>query len=163
MEFKIFLTNLGKYNEGELVGKWVELPCNDFEAELAAIGVDGEEYEEYFITDYECECEAVQVHEYENLEELNELAERLQEVENLEWLTAYMQETSADLLDAIDDYESCSAWYDGMNLEDVAREIVEDCYNLPDIAARYFDYEAFARDLSYDGYTECDGGVLYIY
>ena len=24
--FKIFLTNLGKYNEGELVGEWVALP-----------------------------------------------------------------------------------------------------------------------------------------
>lgn len=23
---KIYLTNLGKYNEGQLVGEWVELP-----------------------------------------------------------------------------------------------------------------------------------------
>lgn len=26
---KIYIANLGKYNEGELVGKWVELPCED--------------------------------------------------------------------------------------------------------------------------------------
>lgn len=27
----IYLTNLGKYNEGELVGEWVELPVSDEE------------------------------------------------------------------------------------------------------------------------------------
>lgn len=28
---KIFLTNLGKYNEGELIGEWVELPASQEE------------------------------------------------------------------------------------------------------------------------------------
>lgn len=56
MEFKVFITNLGKYNEGELVGKWLDLPCADIEAELAEIGVaPGTQYEEYFITDCENE------------------------------------------------------------------------------------------------------------
>ena len=50
---KIFLTNLGKYNEGYLVGKWVELPCDDLETEMETIGVGEAPYEEYFITDYE--------------------------------------------------------------------------------------------------------------
>ena len=27
----VFITNLGKYNEGELVGKWIELPLLDNE------------------------------------------------------------------------------------------------------------------------------------
>lgn len=31
MEFRVFITNLGKYNEGELVGKWLDLPCDDIE------------------------------------------------------------------------------------------------------------------------------------
>lgn len=30
---KIYLTNLGKYNEGELVGEWVELPAPQEELE----------------------------------------------------------------------------------------------------------------------------------
>lgn len=30
---KIYLTNLGKYNEGELVGEWVELPASQEELE----------------------------------------------------------------------------------------------------------------------------------
>jgi hypothetical protein len=48
--FKIFLTNLGKYNEGELIGKWVELPCDNLAEELAEIGVaDGTMYEEFLL------------------------------------------------------------------------------------------------------------------
>ena len=49
---KIYLTNLGKYNEGELVGEWVELPASQEELEkvFERIGIN-EEYEEYFITD----------------------------------------------------------------------------------------------------------------
>ena len=34
---KIYITNLGKYNEGELVGKWVELPCEDLDEVLKEI------------------------------------------------------------------------------------------------------------------------------
>ncbi|MEE7988226.1 antirestriction protein ArdA, partial [Clostridioides difficile] len=27
----IYITNLGKYNEGELIGEWAELPVNEEE------------------------------------------------------------------------------------------------------------------------------------
>ena len=52
MTMKIYLTNLGKYNEGELVGKWFELPILDINEALLEIGVEnGTPYEEFFITD----------------------------------------------------------------------------------------------------------------
>lgn len=52
----IYLTNLGKYNEGQLIGEWVELPVSKEELQkvFERIGIN-EEYEEYFITDYECD------------------------------------------------------------------------------------------------------------
>ena len=50
--------------------------------------------------------------------------------------------------------------YHDMDLVDVAYSIVEDCYNLPENIERYFDYEAFARDLGFDGYTETDYGTI---
>ena len=160
MEFRIFLTNLGKYNEGELVGKWLDLPCAALETELAEIGVaPGTQYEEYFITDYENEV-GYEVHEYENVWELNELAERLDGVRDVDWLLAYMDVTGEELDTAIDNYEERSSFYPNQTLEDVAYDLVNDCYNLPEIALRYFDYEAFARDLGYDGYTETDDGVI---
>ncbi|EGW0545412.1 antirestriction protein ArdA [Listeria monocytogenes] len=50
----IYLTNLGKYNEGELIGKWVTLPTDSELLEKAFQQIEiGEEYEEYFISDYE--------------------------------------------------------------------------------------------------------------
>ena len=163
MEFRVFITNLGKYNEGELVGKWIDLPCDNIEDELAEIGVETEtQYEEYFITDYENNF-GYEVGEYENLWELNDLAERLQQVDDLVWLTAYMDETGESLDEAINNYEDNSLWYDGMTLKEVAEELVDETEDLSDFAKRYFDYDAFAHDLRIDGYVEYDGGVLYVY
>ena len=50
----IFVTNLGKYTEGHLIGEWLSLPCETEEIEeiMKKIGIN-ERYEEYFITDYE--------------------------------------------------------------------------------------------------------------
>ena len=163
MEFRVFITNLGKYNEGELVGKWIDLPCDNIEDELAEIGVETEtQYEEYFITNYENNF-GYEVGEYENLWELNDLAERLQQVDDLVWLTAYMDETGESLDEAINNYEDNSLWYDGMTLKEVAEELVDETEDLSDFAKRYFDYDAFAHDLRIDGYVEYDGGVLYVY
>ena len=77
----IYLTNLGKYNEGELIGEWVELPVSQEELQkvFERIGIN-EEYEEYFITDYECDF--YQVGEYENLNSLNEMAEQLEDIDD---------------------------------------------------------------------------------
>ena len=49
-----------------------------------------------------------------------------------------------------------------MSLVDVAYDIVEDCYNLPENLERYFDYEAFARDLEIEGYTETNYGTILV-
>lgn len=165
MEFKIFLTNLGKYNEGELVGKWVDLPCADLKKELAKIGVDGNKYGEYFITDYDCSFDYARVGlgEYESLNYLNKLAEKMEEVDdasNLDWALAYQELAGVSLMDALEDFEDCSTWYGGMTLLDVAYDYIDDCYDMPEFAKRYFDYEAFARDLGYDGYTEFNGGTI---
>jgi antirestriction protein len=87
----VFLTNLGKYNEGELCGKWFSLPASRKEIRdaLKHIGIgapragsdlaDGYVYEEYFITDYESKVRGIvkAFDEYENIYELNHLAKRL--------------------------------------------------------------------------------------
>lgn len=72
-----YVTNLGKYNEGELVGEWVKFPVSKEEMKnvLDRIGI-GAEYEEIFITDYDTSLYGVssQLGEYENLDKLNYLA-----------------------------------------------------------------------------------------
>ena len=56
-ELQAFVTNLGKYNEGELVGEWVSFPVTpeEMRAVLDRIGIGhpddfGVPYEEIFIT-----------------------------------------------------------------------------------------------------------------
>ena len=66
-DFEAFVTNLGKYNEGMLVGEWVKLPTTEEEMQkvFERIGIGkqdefGQPYEEWFITDYECPIYGVQ-------------------------------------------------------------------------------------------------------
>ena len=69
MQMKIFLTNLGKYNEGELVGKWFDLPIYDIEDALLEIGVaENTMYEEYFISDYSSDID-IKISSYEGIVE----------------------------------------------------------------------------------------------
>ena len=50
-EMRVYVANLGKYNEGELVGDWFEPPI-DYDEMAERIGLN-EFYEEYAIHDYE--------------------------------------------------------------------------------------------------------------
>ena len=75
--FEAFITNLGKYNEGELVGEWVKFPITNDEMQevFKRIGI-GRRYEEWFISDYEFHIPNLYdlCGEYESLSELNYLA-----------------------------------------------------------------------------------------
>lgn len=161
-KMKAYITNLGKYNEGCLVGKWIDFPIDedDFESELESIGVkENTMYEEWFVTDYDCSLFNMYdaFGEYPSIDDINEVAEALEDNESE--VTALMEVCS--YTDALRYLESENyTFYEGMTLEDVAYELVEECYNLPEIAQRYFDYKAFARDLSFDGYTETSSGVI---
>ena len=42
----------------------------------------------------------------------------------------------------------------------IAYEIIEECYDLPEFAKTYFDYEKFARDLFMCDYWFDDGFVF---
>ncbi|WP_442857913.1 antirestriction protein ArdA [Acutalibacter sp. 1XD8-33] len=76
--FEAYITNLGKYNEGELVGEILKFPTSPqaVEALLKNIGVDGIRYEEFFITRFDGDVLELNDYlgEYENLDELNHLA-----------------------------------------------------------------------------------------
>ena len=87
--FAAFITNLGKYNEGELVGEWVKFPTTPEEMQevFKRIGIGekddfGYEYEEWFITDYDCYVDGLydKLGEYSNIDELNYLASKLDDM-----------------------------------------------------------------------------------
>lgn len=56
-------------------------------------------------------------------------------------------------------------FYPNKTMVDVAHEIICECYDLEKILSdlsSYFDYEAYARDMRYNGYTETSNGVIEI-
>ncbi len=149
----IYLTNLGKYNEGELIGEWLTLPATDDEiAEtLERIGIN-EQYEEYFISDYESDYD-IELGEYDNIDELNELAEQIAELDDneLDIFAALMSSERYDPTNALDMIDDVIVYPDCNDMTDVAYEIVAEydyLNEIPEHLQHYFDYEAFGRDLA---------------
>jgi hypothetical protein len=162
----IALTNLGKYNEGELVFEWLELPASDEEIQetFKKIGVaEGSRYEEYFISDFETDIDGLDVGEYENLEELNELAERIDnlDTEELEIFQALMESVSSNIGNALDNVDNYYLMNDIKDDYDLGKYWIEEsgCYEVPDNLKYYIDYEKFGRDIAMesDGYMTSYG------
>lgn len=109
--FEAYVTNAGKYSEGQLVGETLKFPttAQNVEALLKRIGVDGVRYQEIFITSFDGDVLGLYDHlsEYENLDELNHLACLLSE------LTSSELETLEAVLDSGD---HCSSVRDIINL-----------------------------------------------
>ena len=74
-EMRVYIANLGKYNEGELVGAWFEPPI-DMDEVRERIGLN-DQYEEYAIHDYELPFE---IGEYTPIEEINRLCEMVEDL-----------------------------------------------------------------------------------
>ena len=84
--FEAYITNLGKYAEGQLVGETLRFPATTEEVQslLKNIGVDGVRYEEFFITAFDGDVMGLYDYltEYENLDELNHLAHLISELDS---------------------------------------------------------------------------------
>ena len=83
--FEAYVTNLGLYPErGAGAGEYLKFPTTveEVQALFSRIGIDGKQYEEYFITDYDSDILGLTDHlgEYESLDELNYLAHLLEEM-----------------------------------------------------------------------------------
>ena len=167
-DFEAFVTNLGKYNEGMLVGEWVKLPTTEEEMQkvFERIGIGkqdefGQPYEEWFITDYECPIYGVQkmLGEYESLDKLNYLAALIDELSlsDQEKLVAVM-EAGCDEVSDIDDLINltfnldCYDIMPGINDEsDLGYYYAHEAgiYSEKDLGplANYIDYERYGRDM----------------
>lgn len=160
MVFRIYLTNLAKYNEGTLKGKWLDLPLDDEELSSEVRSVLGKD-EEYFITDYEA---PFNLDEYENINNLNDLASRLDELDehDAEKVVYLLEHIGLDRGDALKQYEDAD-FYPNMTLSDVAEEMVDDGLlgKIPENIKHYLDFEKLGRDLSFDGYHETKKGTFF--
>ena len=105
MEIKVFVSNLAKYNEGELNGQWTSLPVEDVCRDiLDKIDLGGDSkhgyHDEWFVSDYEA---PFKVYEYADLCALNRLVEALEDYDTIE-----------DVYNDLDDREAtgCEDVYD---------------------------------------------------
>lgn len=162
----VYITNLGKYNEGYLIGKWLKLPATDEEIKnvLKEIGIDGAFYEEYFFTDWEC-IEGIEINEYSSLDELNEIAETLENLseDEIKICECLMKNEGCSLDEAIEKKDDRII----INLDDksldrysnLAYSYINEIYGDVNVLdketlARYFDFESFGRDLSFDYFID---------
>lgn len=153
---KINVTNLKKYNEGALVGEWVSLPCEGLEEVLDKISNNGND--ELFISDYETDINGLKISEYEDILQLNEIAEEIEGMYEDELIAfqAYLEQYANNMEQALEEVHQGNyrIYYNCDNMEDVACQAVDESGLLdgvPEELKVYFDYEAYGRDLDIEG------------
>ena len=100
--------------------------------------------------------DGIEIGEYSNLEKLNEMAETLEALDDneKEVVNAIMSE-GYSLEEALEKKDDCIVYCDCNDMEDVAREYAEETgllSSIPENLQSYFDYEAFGRDMSFEGH-----------
>ena len=177
--FAAFVTNLGKYNEGELVGEWVKFPTTpeEMQAVFKRIGIGetddfGCVYEEWFITDYDCYVDGLydKLSEYSNLDELNYLASKLDDMMQYDYekfcAAVYMGDHTSsiqDLINLTENLDCYDVYPDIEDDEDLGRYYLEevDASLVPEHLRNYIDYEAYGRDIRFsDGGEYTDFGYV---
>ena len=172
-----FITNLGKYNEGYLIGEWVNFPLSkeDEKRLFERIGIssepdeNGNYYEEYFITDFESELPIYDLYgEYVSIQTLNDIADKIDALSEHEQKTllAYLEVYGGDVENAIDEIESGAyGLSEDINGEEYEARYVEEAYPELDFSKLGYlssyieiDYKAMFRD---DAAFETSYGVLY--
>ena len=169
------MTNLGKYNEGQLVYERVAFPTDTetVQAALKKIGIDGIRYEEIFIADYDGDMPQLYEHlgEYESIDELNHLACLLSELNEyeLEVFEAVMDSgeytgSVKDLINLAQNLDSYNFYSDIHTEEDLGRMYLQEleAVPVPEHLIDYIDYEAYGRDvrINEDGHLAPGGYVV---
>ena len=165
-----FITNLGLYNEGQLVGEWIDFPVSDLELEEVKkrIGID-DDYEEWFFTDYECDLDcfdASNLEEYESIETLNEIGEKLLDVydRDLDNEVNAGIEYGLKLDDAIQKALDGEIIFIGEQSSDndevIAHNYIDSLGGLEELSeetlSQYIDFEALGRDVRLEYYKDDD-------
>ena len=151
--FEAYVTNLGLYPErGAGAGEYLKFPTTveEVQALFSRIGIDGKQYEEYFITDYDSDIlEEMTPAELEKLEAVMDAGEYTSSVKDLINLTQNLD---------------CFDFYSDVNSEEeLGRMYIQDfeAMQVPEHLIDYIDYEAYGRDIRInDGGHFAPGGYV---
>lgn len=166
---KIFISNLKEYNNGKIIGEWVSLPCEGLEEVLNKISNNGND--ELFISDYETDISNLKISEYDDILQLNEIAEEIDNLSDDEVIAfqAYLEQYANNMEQALEEVRQGNyrIYYNCDNMEDVAYQVVNDCGLLdgvPEEVKIYFDYEAYGRDLDINRtFIQIDNSFVELY
>ena len=173
---KVWVGEWSLYNEGKLMGQWIDLSDFDSGAEvmykISELMNDltektGELREEYAIFDYEnfprsMYSEQMGEKEFDNVIEAYKISQERDMP--IDVIGDIMREYSPDDIESFID-ENYEGYFESE--EDLAYHVIDATGGIEnmskDTLERYFDYESFGRDLSINDYTEFDGHYFRIY
>lgn len=166
---KIFISNLKEYNNGKIIGEWVSLPCEGLEEVLNKISNNGND--ELFISDYETDISNLKISEYDDILQLNEIAEEIDNLSDDELIAfqAYLEQYANNIEQALEEVRQGNyrIYYNCDNMEDVACQAVNESGLLdgvPEQVKMYFDYEAYGRDMDINRtFIQIDNSFVELY
>ena len=183
-QIRVYVANLGKYNEGKLVGAWLNLPTtnNKIQTFLKEKVELNSQYEEIAIHDYESDFN---LNENENLYDLNLLAIKLEQITENEKTLAAAYCNANGLKDIQSILNTCeqineihyveledNTWENKEEklgytiLEEINSDLkttLEQCKIGTRLTAYdYFDFEKYGRDISInEGYFATDNIFIF--
>ena len=166
---KIFISNLKEYNNGKIIGEWVSLPCEGLEEVLNKISNNGND--ELFISDYETDISNLKISEYDDILQLNEIAEEIDNLSDDELIAfqAYLEQYANNMEQALEEVRQGNyrIYYNCDNMEDVAYQAVNESGLLdgvPEQVKMYIDFEAYGRDMDINRtFIQIDNSFVELY
>jgi hypothetical protein len=157
----VYLTDLSRYNQGELVGKWIQLPMDSQSLDKEIKEVLGN-HEEYFISDYSTEY-GMRVHSFADIYKLNDLMLEFKEI--VHFHDARVIKATFRYFFELEDVINCLK--DGNysmldyveNTYDLGHAVVkQELFHLeiPKELKGYIDYETIGEEFESSGYTIYD-------
>ena len=150
----LYLANRESYNEGEIVGEWIELPCylNNCEDSI--------------INDYHTDIEGLRIDKYDSIEELNivadnyeslSLSEQRKVTSIIEWSCC----SAKDAIESVNDFELKENISDNIEYGDYLVE--NKMGEIPEYIKKYIDIESLGRDTyenSNNGFYSSNGLII---
>lgn len=160
---RVWVGNLGLYNEGYLCGEWLSLPATDDEIEACfeRVGIAddhnvdefGTIHDEYLLNDYESDINGLQISEYSDIETLNNIAKQWCDIADDDYkraIIAARMENGDSFDEALNRCDDGAYVHEDFSIKDAIISEIDEFGVLEDMDREtlemYFDYDAYARD-----------------
>ena len=161
--FAAFITNLSAYVSGSLIGEWVKFPTTPEHIQKVFDRIGVSAGNEWFITDYDCNVNGIHeiLGEHEDLDELNYFASNLLKMDEIQFeifQNAMEMEHLGSVKDLInlaneDNLKNYVCYPEVCEYSDLGRLYIceLEAMEVPDYLIDYIDFEAFGRDVHFNG------------